>query len=319
MRVAPLVVVLVAGALAAALAGQAPPANISLSDYIAALDTTRRAVVDLDERKAEAADQLISALPPVYVVAASDRVYSEPSDWLLLKLRAWRQHPTAANKDQLLEAIDARRTVAVAAASPPPDVTGARTKLDSILSAREFSGVHGPTWLDRMRAKAAALLLRVLVATLGSSAVPTVTRILVYLLAAAAIVLVSVSLVRALGRSATTELSVVSPGVAPEARPWQTWQRDAHAAAADGRWREAVHFAYWCGIAFLEARGTWPTDVARTPREYVRQLPDAHASRAPLATFTRLLERVWYGTHPAAADDFARALTFLEQLGCPSR
>jgi hypothetical protein len=32
-----------------------------------------------------------------------------------------------------------------------------------------------------------------------------------------------------------------------------------------------------------------------------------------------LVERVWYGTEPAAPDDFARALIFLEQLGCPSR
>ena len=319
MRVVSLALVLAVGLLTAPLVGQQQRAVVSIGEYVASLDATRRAVLELDERRPETADRVVATIPPGWTVSTPGRDYPESIDWLLLRLHAWRQDPSEANKNRLLEAIDARRAVALASERPAPDVTHTRADLDKILSAREFSGVHGPTWFDRLRAKAADLLLRVLVATFGSSAVPTLTRIFVYLLAAAAIVLVSASLVRALRRSARTELSMAVSSVPPEARPWQQWQRDAHAAAALGHWRDAVHFAYWCGIAFLEAQGAWKTDDSRTPREYVNQLPHAHASRGPLATFTRLLERVWYGTEPAAPDDFARALAFLEQLGCPSR
>jgi hypothetical protein len=319
MRVVSLAFVIAAGLVAAPVAGQQRPAVVSIAEYVAALDVTRRTVLELDERRPDTADRVVSTVPPGWTVSTPGRDYAESIDWLLVRLHAWRQDPSEANKNRLLEAIDARRAVALAAERPAPDVTRPRADLDKILSAREFSAVHGPTWFDGLRAKAAELLLRLLAAAFGSSAVPTVTRIFVYLLAATAIVLVSALLVRALRRSAGAELSVAASSVAPEARPWQQWQRDANAAAALGNWRDAVHFAYWCGIAFLEAQGAWKTDGTRTPREYVSQLPDAHVSRGPLATFTRLLERVWYGTEPAAPDDFGRALIFLEQLGCPSR
>ena len=98
---------------------------------------------------------------------------------------------------------------------------------------------------------------------------------------------------------------------------WRQWRDDADAAAAGGQSRGPIHFAYWSAIAFLETEGAWRPDATRTPREYVRLLPDAAASRASLTALTRLLEHVWYGTRPASAADFERAQVSLEETRMP--
>ena len=82
--------------------------------------------------------------------------------------------------------------------------------------------------------------------------------------------------------------------------------------------RDAVHLAYWCGIAFLEAEGAWKTDPSRTPREYLRLLAPASARVAPLAALTRSFERVWYGTDRADGATYDEAVSELRKLGCPS-
>jgi hypothetical protein len=164
-----------------------------------------------------------------------------------------------------------------------------------------------------------ALLVRWLGGILRSSAVPTITRVAVYGLAALAIIVVGLALFRVLRTAAAAPLQSLRPDAVPASRSWRQWRDDADAAAASGQWREAIHFAYWSGIAFLETEGAWRPDATRTPREYVRLLPDTAASRPPLTTLTRLLERVWYGTQPASAADFERAQVSLEEMGCRSR
>jgi hypothetical protein len=116
-----------------------------------------------------------------------------------------------------------------------------------------------------------------------------------------------------------TDGVVVMPsvqGIVP-AREWQQWLVDARAAADRGDWRDAVHFTYWCAIAYLEARGSWRPDRTRTPREYVRLLPIAGSDRATLAELTAGFERVWYGTVDADAQSYDRAMTQLQTIGCP--
>ena len=102
---------------------------------------------------------------------------------------------------------------------------------------------------------------------------------------------------------------------APSARNWQLWLGDAQAMAAQGLWREGIHFLYWAAIARLEARHLWPADRARTPREYLRLLSAADPRRAGLTALTKTFERTWYGGREAGSADYRSALQLAAELG----
>lgn len=96
-----------------------------------------------------------------------------------------------------------------------------------------------------------------------------------------------------------------SPAVAT--REWQLWLHDAHRAAENRQWREAIHCFYWASISRLESRKMWPTDLARTPREYMAMLAPDDPRRVGLAKLTSSFERTWYGGHTVGEGDFRRA------------
>jgi Domain of unknown function (DUF4129) len=108
-------------------------------------------------------------------------------------------------------------------------------------------------------------------------------------------------------------------------RTWQEWIRLAREAASRGDFREAVHSAYWAGVARLEDTGVVPKDRTKTPREYLRIVTDKTAGemalhsihRESLSTLTNRLERIWYGNRSASPEDFQDSLRQLEALGCP--
>jgi hypothetical protein len=102
---------------------------------------------------------------------------------------------------------------------------------------------------------------------------------------------------------------------AASARDWQLWLEDAGKAAAQGAWRDGIHFLYWASIARLESGGLWPADRARTPREYLALLTGKNAQRADLAALTRSFERTWYAGRPAAEADFHHAEQVAAHLG----
>jgi hypothetical protein len=115
------------------------------------------------------------------------------------------------------------------------------------------------------------------------------------------------------------------PGAAAIAsRTWQEWLRAARQAAKEGNYREAVHCAYWAGIARLEDAGVVPKDRTKTPREYLRlvteaapgQLAASSTHREPLTTLTRKLELIWYANRGARPEDYRESLRQLEALGC---
>jgi hypothetical protein len=97
-----------------------------------------------------------------------------------------------------------------------------------------------------------------------------------------------------------------APGAA-SARDWQLWLEDARRAAADGKWREAVHFVYWAALSRLESKRLWPADRARTPREYLALVAEEDPRRAGLATLTGSFERIWYGGRAAGEGEFRAA------------
>lgn len=94
---------------------------------------------------------------------------------------------------------------------------------------------------------------------------------------------------------------------AASARDWQLWLEDARRAAAEGRWREAVHFVYWASISRLESKRLWPADRARTPREYLALVAEEDPRKTALATLTRSFERIWYGGRAAGESDYRTA------------
>ena len=101
-----------------------------------------------------------------------------------------------------------------------------------------------------------------------------------------------------------------SHGPAPDAasaRDWQLWLEDARRAAAEGRWREAIHFVYWASISRLESRRLWPADRARTPREYLALVAEEDPRKPNLDTLTRSFERIWYGGRNAGESDYRDA------------
>ncbi len=290
-------------------------ATMSAEEYGAVLDRLRNAVEHFDPATPGSAPQPASTLPSTWRVTTPEHTYEVSADFLVRDLVAWQKAPDADRRATLLAAIDRRRTDLREAMEEPRDRSSVHADVERILSAREFAGVHGPTWFDRLRASAVALLINLLRNLFGSSSIPTLTGIVVYAIVALAGALVVALLLRTWRRDPLA----VTPAGAPDwptPRSWQQALDDAHAAALAGRWRDAVHAAYWCGIVFLETQGAWRPDPARTPREYVRLLPDGQPSRAALGALTRQMERVWYAALPAAADDFDRAIASLEQLGC---
>jgi uncharacterized protein DUF4129 len=119
-------------------------------------------------------------------------------------------------------------------------------------------------------------------------------------------------------RSSAAHETILAGPLPVSAKEWTVWLAEARAAANRGDWRDAIHLAYWCSISYLEARGVWRPDRARTPREYLRLMPPSSADRPALAALTQGFELVWYGMQDADADAFAQALAQLKKLGCPS-
>ncbi len=287
-------------------------------DYLAMLDRTRERIAALDAARWAEVNRIADALPSEWLIAGPDRTYHVSTVWLLVSLNRWRDHPDSTVQAEMLAGLDQRRRDAADLRRPPRDTAAERAALTRILARPEFRGVRGPSWLDQLRARVAAWLLRWLGMIVRSSAVPTITRLAVYGLAALAIVALAIALFKTL-RPRPGDVAQIASEVVPVVQTWRQWRADAEAAAERGRWRDAVHAAYWCGIAFLETQGAWRHDATRTPREYLRLLPGAAAPTRPLTSLTHLLETVWYGTQPASAADFDRARVSLEELGCPSR
>lgn len=182
--------------------------------------------------------------------------------------------------------------------------------MKQILAGREFSNLQPATesdtalerfgnWLNRLFAKFDKLRAR--------SA--WVGRTLVWGFFGAIALGLAWGLLRA-ERKWRIRLAPASAGPAPDlvsARDWQLWLADARKAAADGHWREAIHFVYWAAIARLESRRLWPADRARTPREYLALVAPEDPRQSGLASLTSTFEHTWYGGREASESDYRRA------------
>jgi hypothetical protein len=197
------------------------------------------------------------------------------------------------------------------------DFTGEHKKLAEILSRRAYKGVIQNSARNRFREWIENQINRLVgkLAGFGSKAW-WVPWLLMGLLILGVLIGLIWSLIQ-IERRSRIRLIPETRGTsgAPSAREWQLWLKDAQDAAANGLWREAIHFLYWAAISRLESRRLWPADRARTPREYLLLLPGTDPRRDNLTTLTRSFERTWYGGRAAALTDYEAARTMAAGLG----
>jgi hypothetical protein len=314
------ILALVIACLAAAVAGaraQDAGTPLDLPAYVARLDEEIARVAALRESAPREATSVVAKLPRTWRVRTPELSADVDTDWLRRDLHAWQQAPALAAREAILVRLRAMRHDAASALEPVADVSVARTEMQRILDDPSFRGARGPSWFDRMQQRVLRFLQRLLFGAVSSSIVPSITTFAVYALVAVVAVLVALRITRRLRRQGEADLALAA-AVPAQARPVADWLSDARVAAAEGDWARAVRCAYWCGIAHLEGQGAWRPDRSRTPREYLRLMPDASPQAAPLRALTRLLERVWYAADRADESRYEQALQQLKELGCLS-
>lgn len=298
--------------------------NVDINAFIAQLSKisdTLNDWLDDDDRSPTKEDlaRLRSSLPHAWTIRTDDGAFVISSEPLRNALGAGKTGDASAWIDHVLR--EAQSYAHARTASPE----GARHELQKILGSSEFAGVRPPNAWDLFRQRLSAWLGRILLKLFsGMTRYPIAGEILFWGILLLAVSLLArwlfLFLVRRDQMAALSDQEVVTA-----TRTWQEWIRLARQAAARQDFREAVHAAYWAGIARLEDLSALPKDRTKTPREYLRALStvsqDGLASRptdyaAPLKQMTTLLERVWYANRGAVAKDYDDTLQQLKALGC---
>jgi Domain of unknown function (DUF4129) len=288
--------------------------SFSLPEYVAELSHLQDLANQSLERR-DAAREAMDDCRGDWKVDTQGQTFTVANDWLIAKFEDLAKNPTSQTRDEVLARLAAMLADAQAFQQSPPDSADAHRKLSDILSRSEFNRVHGPTWWDRLEYRILKWISHLLDRFFGSSSAPTVGRVFVWTLVGLAVLALAWFTYRTLRQNA--RLETLMPEVLPvSAKQWRVWLQEARAAADKGLWRDAVHLAYWGGISFLEENGMWRPDKARTPREYLRLLPEQSEHRTTLSQLTRRLETTWYGNEIAGPDTFSETLTHLENLGC---
>ncbi len=195
------------------------------------------------------------------------------------------------------------------------DVAAERATLKAILASGGYVQQETPSWFESLRDEFLEWLQR----RLNSVGTGQVSQFLVNLLMISVIAIVCGVMIWWFARKIQDQRLILAPAnapqpLAPSAQDWQQWLAQARVFAAERHWREAIHHIYWSAISCLEARGLWPADRARTPREYLGLLTARPEKRADLYTLTRSFERTWYGAQTAGQEQFDEACALLEKL-----
>jgi hypothetical protein len=305
--IAVLLVIVSAAALAQTVT--VGPARLTPAQYLDELDRWQHYIEGLENGSAQ--DEKPS-IPPEWIVQSPSGDYRVPTEFL-------RAIAVPSERQRALDHVHELREAATTALQPAKRKS-ARETADSILSRREYRGVHMPgtkeTWIDRATGWVIKFIEKLFGKAIeNASTIRTFVTVLTWALLLGAASLLFLWLFRTFKALSTPELSLEgTPGEFVSAKPAETWLAEAQQAAASGQHRLAICLAYWAGIAGLERAGAWRPDRARTPREYLR-----HAAEAPflptLRSLTRDFERTWYANQPASAADFDSALLRVKELG----
>lgn len=246
------------------------------------------------------------SLPDAWIVESKDGAY--PISTRPLRRLAGASGNTDAARvwlDQLAEQLDAFEE------APSRSDAAAQRRLNEILATREFSGIRPPTPWELFRERvnrAIGDFFRWLFSLIAAHSIGG--QVLAWIAAIAAIGFLLFLLFKPLRRPARL---ASEDHAAAATRGWEEWARTAREAAARGNLREAIHAAYWCGVARLQDTGALPADGAHTPREYLRL---ARQRNAGLISLTSTLERVWYAGRAATPEDLRESFAQLEAMGC---
>lgn len=287
---------------------------LTTAEYRAELDRLLIATQQLDS-SGSPTPQPLHNLPQGWRVATDQREFEVSTEGLQRDIRRYEKEKNVANASAIRTRLQSLCSDLDGFEKPPADVTANRTELNSILARREFQDVQGPSWLDRLKQRLLGFILHILERVIRSAAIPTISKFFVYGLMGLAVAALAFIAYRSLWSNDSFE-TVVPKDLPVSAKEWAIWLAEARAAAAKGEWRDAIHLAYWAGISFLERRGTWKPDRARTPREYLRLLSNSSEHRETLTSLTRIFELAWYAKRGASERTFSQALEELEKLGC---
>lgn len=293
--------------------------QVSLAEYTQKLGRIAVELKMLPEHPERAAS-LRSSIPEEWELKTQTSTFEIDNEDLREKLQRYSNN--AARRGEILPelefSVDGR--LEDAKSYDHPADASARSKLENILQGREYRGVSkSQSPLEKLKDTLLSWFIRQL-RKLFQAAVahPRVSQVLLWSIIGLVTLGFAIWLYFLLRRTAREEYSYPCDGGAfiPSSKHWQQWMRETRAAAERGDWREAIHLGYWGGISFLESSGAWKPDRARTPREYLRMLPDVSDRRMPLDALTRRFELTWYASQPASSSDFDFALSQLEKLGC---
>ncbi len=299
--------------------GKAQAESVSLSDYRKQLLEISQKVDSLKLHPEDAAGLVTEIPDQISVTTVSGAVnvnYKSLKDDLAAFSQADNEKRTPL-LEKIQNYLHSLSSAAERYDKPAADLPSARGQLNQILARREFNKVKGPTAKDALLAKIYRWLSRLLdKLSFGNGSRFDWMQLFIYLLVGAAVTLLLVWTVRRLRRPREELPQREIIPFAPSARNWRAWLAEARTLADRQDWRNAIHMAYWAGISYLEERGAWKPNRARTPREYLRLIGTRAAPYPVLAAMTRKLELVWYGYGTARQSDFEETLGQLEQLGC---
>jgi hypothetical protein len=289
--------------------------ELTLAEYRAELDQLLSATQQLDS-SGGGIPPILENLPPSWLVHAEQQDFTVLAEGLRRDVHKYEKEKDVASATAIRSRIQRLHDDLDGFESPPADVSRDRGRLESILARPEFHDVRGPTFLDRLAQRLQAFLLNLLGFLFRSSAIPAISEIFVYALIGLAVLTLAFLAYRHIRSASLQEERIVPTDLPVSAKIWTLWLAEAQAAAAKNNWRDAIHLAYWAGISFLEHKGTWRPDRARTPREYLRLLSNSSEHRETLAVLTRVFELSWYAKREADAEAFAHTMQALERLGC---
>jgi hypothetical protein len=245
-------------------------------------------------------------LPDSWRVQSDGREYSISTE----PLRQAMSSPQAA-----AQWLDDLSTQLQAPQSASPSAQAARDRLNRILSRREFRSrsENDNAWNNAI--DAISRWIRNLIGrSLAGGANSGAWRFLAWSVLLAAAFLIVWLVFRFL--EARRSRAESQPGSPRESQPAELdWLAIAAAAAQSGDFRTAIQAEYWACVARLRQTGLLPADLTRTPRELLSSIPPA-PEYAPFSHLTRDFERFWYAGAPVAQDDFRRASSYAEALGC---
>lgn len=317
---------------------------VSLNDYIARLKSLDPLVADCQkQRNADSCDpaKVGADLHVQWTAGGVENEREIRFGWLRLLLTRAREKekpnsnalpvpgarpetPPPVTVDALLTQArdrlndDVKQATGVAGMIPPKTSREQERKsLNAILARKEYKSATKVDWKERLLDQLANWLNDLLARLVGNGSRWTWAGLVFRIVWIGALCLGLAWFLIRMERRSRVRLSpdpIPSFG-APSAREWQLWLADAQGMAAEGRWREAIHFVYWAAISQLESQHIWPADRARTPREYLVLLRKEDPRKLSLTTLTRSFERTWYGGRDAVAGDYQAALKLAAELG----